>query len=210
MISENESSKSQTVEDLINELNEKTDTSAAGGTHPIHVEHTGPDDFSAPAEPVKQETPPEPPFSLEKAKSNAVSWVKRFSTLMKSAFVPLYKWTVLAKGDIKKMEDFTRDNKGKSEQQVEDALHSDHELWPVANRFDKYMAAVKEIALTDEEINDIAEPLSELIMKYKKLQLSPEWMLAIAVFFVMLPRLQPMMPDLSKIFNSAQQKAAEE
>lgn len=147
------------------------------------------------------------PYTTDKALKTARSWVRSFSKLLKMIFKPVYRGTVLAKGDIEKMQEFRNKNRGLSETQMEEALHSQHDLYPVANRFDKYLKAVESIELEQDEIDAIAEPLSECIIKYRNLQLGPEWMLLFAVAMVMLPRLTPMIPDLSKIFASAQDKA---
>lgn len=144
--------------------------------------------------------PVDEPITAAKAQSMAQRWVKTFSSVMKFGFSFLYKKTILQPGDEKAMGDFVRDHKGQSEKEMQDAIHTGHPLFDVSNRFEKYMKAVEEIPLSQDEIDSIAEPLQELIIKYKNLQLGPEWMLVISVGIVMLPRLSPMI-DFNKIFT---------
>lgn len=155
--------------------------------------------FDEPAKP-KAEAAEVKNWTPDQAKTTAISWVKRFSSVMKIIFTPLYRKTILAPGDAEKMQNFVRANKALNEKEKEAAMHSDHELSKVADRFDKYIKACEDIPLNADEIEDLAQPLSELIIKYKNLQLGPEWMLAIAAGFITLPRLAPLMPDMSKIF----------
>lgn len=196
------------VTDLIDQLKQETEQA------PIAPQVFTPDDTEttsfepATTEHLKDQEDPDPTITQDKASSMARSWVKMFSSLMKLVFKPIYKKTILAKGDIEKMEAFRQKNAGMSEKQMEEALHSEHDLYPVANRFDRFMKAVEDLPLDQDEIDSIANPLSEVIVKYRKLQLGPEWMLLFAVCLVMVPRLSPMMPDLSKIFASADKKAS--
>lgn len=154
--------------------------------------------FDEPEKP--KETPEVKNWTPDQAKSTAISWVKKFSSIMKMVFTPLYRKTILAPGDAEKMQNFVRENRALSEKEKESAMHSDHELSKVADRFDKYIKACEDIPLNADEIEDLAQPLSELIIKYRNLQLGPEWMLVIAAGFITLPRLAPLMPDMSKIF----------
>lgn len=188
------------TDELINQLNNetKTEQSAPPEFEGKEVSEAIIDD---PDKPAKVE---EPAISASQAQSVAMMWVKRFSSFMKIVFTPIYKKTILVKGDIEKMRDFTKANAGKSEREMETIIHSDHELAPVANRFERYVKAVDEIPLDKDEMEELAKPLSELIIKYKAMQLSPEWMLVIAIGFAMLPRLAHLMPDLSQLLSKSE------
>jgi hypothetical protein len=165
-------------------------------------------DFDLTQEPTdKPESQINNTITPDKAKSTAQTWIKWFNSLMKMGFPYLYKKSVLKKGDQEKMAEFVRTHAGQSEKQMEEAISSDDNLWPVKNRFDKYIKACDEIPLSQEEIEYIAEPLSELIIKYKFMQLSPEWSLVIAVLIVMLPRFEPLMPGIGKIISTATDKS---
>jgi hypothetical protein len=142
------------------------------------------------------------PFTEDKAKSMAGTWVKWFNSVLKLSFPWFYRKTILAKGDEEKMAAFVRKNRGKTEREMQDAISNDDTLWPVQTRFDRYMKALEAAPLSEEEMQFISEPLSELIIKYRWMQLGPEWSLVIAVFLVMLPRLEPVIPGLRKLFET--------
>jgi hypothetical protein len=188
--------------DLINELKQQTENSTINNT--IEGNHEA-EKFSSPAEehfePVVdelQQQAPEPEFTSSAAKSTARRYLQMASSFLKLILRPIYKKTILQKQDISKMAEFNRKNSGKSEKQMEEALHSESEMWPVVNRFERYMKAVKEIPFDDDELEMMATPLSELIIKHKALRLSPEWMMVIAVSMVMLPRITNMIPTDEK------------
>lgn len=207
----NTQAKPTTAEDLIEELRKESEGAVRREPKEATVIELQPDPvatnesaeaqgtFDEPAKP-KAEAAEVKTWTPDQAKTTAISWVKRFSSIMKFVFTPLYRKTILAKGDVEKMQNFVRENRALSEKEKEAAMHSDHELSKVADRFDKYLKACEEIPLNADEIEELSQPLSELIIKYKNLQLGPEWMLAIGVGFVSVSRLVPLFPDLSKIF----------
>ncbi len=188
---------------LLQELAQETEGSNQKGDMHIAPE------TEIPATNFDQEPAPEAkplgedPVEIDaKTNKTAARYVKMFSAIMKMIFKPIYKRTLLEPGDIEKMRDLQNQNRGRSDKSIEEAISSDNALWPVVNRFDKYMKAVEDIALDKEEIEMLAEPLAEVLHKYKKSQLSPEWMLVISTGMVMIPRLAPMMPDITNIFKS--------
>jgi hypothetical protein len=207
------------VNELIDALNEKTyedpSPAPAPGSGATIVNENGDDFDPAPKmtdedrrlqeEKLKQQ--PAPEYSPTKAKSTAKTWTKWLSSLMRFTFPYFYKRTILAKGDVEKMKVFVDQHKGMSEKQMEDAINNDQEMFSVNTRFDRYLKAIDSVKFTDEEMDYIAEPLSDLIIKYRHLQLGPEWSLVLAVAIVMLPRFEPMFPGLGKIFSSAEKKA---
>ncbi len=184
------------------ELIAKLNAESAEATPEVKVEETKstPDqEVNAPLE-EKQTAPPVKDISTDKARSMATRWVKTFSSAMKVFFSWSYKKTILKPGDEQAMAEFVKAHKGQSEKEMQDAITNDSPMYDVSNRFDKYLKACESIPLDQDEIDSIAEPLEELIIKYKNLQLTPEWMLVISVGLVMLPRVTPLMPDLSKLF----------
>lgn len=195
-----------TADDLINDLRQETENAGLGrstaqepasdpASEPIDSGDAGEYHFDPPSGESERV---EPQLDSGAAKSIAMRYVKMFSSFMKMILTPLYRVTILEKDDIEKMREFNQKNRGKSEKEMDEAVHSDHEMWPVVNRFDQYMKAIKEIPLDDDEKEMIATPLGEVIQKYKSLQLSPEWMLLIAVAMVMLPRIVKLIPDVNK------------
>lgn len=182
------------VNELINELNKETETIK---TEPV-IEDAHFEEAAPAVESTQQEEPPvEEQMSTGAAKSMAGFMVNMFSAFMKMVFTPLYKMTILEETDVQRMDEFRKRHAGQTEKQMEEALHSDHAMWPVVNRFDQYMAAVKEIGLTKEEQEMIITPLTECIVKYNW-KLSPGWMLVVAMLMVMLPRVTRLIPDTNK------------
>jgi hypothetical protein len=207
------------MDELIDKLNQKT--TAESGSYTFE-QPTGsgaspadqspapgpnPDDFAPPPPPGSEPKPAATPITPEKAKAMAKTWTKWFNGAIKWSFPWFYRKTILQKGDQEKMTAFISENRGLSENELNAAINVSHELYPVKNRIERYLDAKEGLAFTEEEIGFIAEPLSDLIIKYKHLQLTPEWSLVIAVCIVMAPRFEPMMPDMGRIFSSAQKKA---
>lgn len=191
----------ENADSLIQELNQETEN--ANNTRsetkveptPINDEH-----FEEEVQPV-QPKPEAPAPTQAMIRKMAASWVNKFNTLIRMIFTPIYKMKILEEGDIEKIAAFRKKNPGLSDAKLDEAIHNDSEMWPVVNRMDKFMKVVKEVPFTEEEKEDLIEPLAQLIEKYKKLQLGPEWMLAISVFLVMLPRIEPLFPNISKFFT---------
>lgn len=206
------STEKSPVDSLIDDLNQRT-TSQEPITEAVVDEAPESAQQGAfeqpPAPPVDLPESDIPSWSMSKAKATATRWVKMFSSFMVMMLKPAYRSTILVKGDVQKMADFTQTHKGKSEQEMEAELKQSPEMQQVANRFDKYMKAVQDSPLAEDEIEMLADPLAECILKYKHLQLGPEWSLVLAALVIITPRLTPMMPDLSQILSKAQQKASE-
>lgn len=183
------------VDTLISELNQETenatmhiapDSSAGGGDH--FDEHR--EEPPAP----DPEKPAEEPITKSAAQSTAKFFVNMISGMMKMIFVPLYKYAILEPGDIKTMKDLRQKHKGATDKEVEEVISSNDKLWPVVNRFDQYMDAVKAVAFTEEEKEMLIEPLADCIVHYNW-KLSPGWMLGLALCMVMLPRFTRMIPN---------------
>lgn len=200
MTTETPDNTGKNTDDLLNELKEQTESRQGQEETPDanSVESTFEE---VPATLRINNDEPEPVEIDAKTHKSAARYVKMFSALMKMVFKPIYRRTLLEPGDIEKMRDLQNKNRGRSDKSIDEVISSDSELWPVVNRFDKYMKAVDEIALDKEEIEMLAEPLAEVMHKYKKSILSPEWTLVISAGMIMVPRLAPMMPDISSIFK---------
>lgn len=151
-----------------------------------------------------QEEPDEDPensfhdkFSPDYLHKTAQRWVKAFDHLQRGIMRTMYRKTMLKDGDADKAKQWARQYE-KSGGKMEDIINGD---WETKERLDKYTEALKELPFTEADREAIAEPLSELIEKYKHLQLSPEWALVFAVSIVMLPRIEPIMPNLKDLFK---------
>jgi len=75
------------------------------------------------------------------------------------------------------------------------------EIFACYERFEQCRDLIKEAPLSQEEIDDIAEPLAEVMAKYNALQVGPEASLAFAIFIVMVPRIEPLIPGFRDIMQ---------
>lgn len=143
----------------------------------------------------------DPEFTKDYFHKTAHRWVKAFNALQKSILRRSYKKSILQKGDAEKAKEWQR-KKAQTNAKFEDIVDGD---WEVQERLERYMKAVEELPFTKDEAEDIAAPLAELVEKYRHLRMSPEMALIVAVTIAMLPRLEPIFPNVndwfSKIFN---------
>lgn len=194
--------KQKDVNQLLEELKQETEGGAKSKSPEpdiiepeVEVIEEGKNNFESGPAPKEVEDP-------ESAKKSSSRYIKLLNLFMVMSFPPIYRATILEPDDIKKMSEYRRKNSGKTDKQIDDALHSDDEMWPIVNRFDKYMKAVQDIPLDADEQEMLAEPLAEVLTKYKKAHLSPGWQLAITAALIMAPRIIPTLPDsISKIFK---------
>ncbi|MEQ8628095.1 hypothetical protein [Ekhidna sp.] len=159
------------------------------------------DDFDEPD--FDDEADEEPTFSGD-PKKTARRWIKTFNALQKWVLKGLYKKKILTSEDSEQIRKWKAQHKANPNVKMEDVIEGDAERY---ERFDRFLTAVEDLPFTEEEIQDIAEPLSELIEKHRRLQMSPEVALLLAVIIVMLPRLEPILPDMTAIFNRAKKQA---
>jgi hypothetical protein len=133
---------------------------------------------------------PEPtntrPFDVP---SQARQYLKLFNILQAKIFTALYKKNMLEPEDLERYEAW---HTAKNSKEV---LHSDHELWPVQNRLDRYVKAVRGVKLTEDEIGDLTEPLAEILVKHRFMQLGPEATFLIALGIVLFSRMTPLFGD---------------
>lgn len=188
----------QDVESLIEHLNQESENK------PIENFDQQPtiDQPAAVFEEPAPEQKPEEPLTKDRLKRIAMSWINRFDSIQKMIFRPLYRKRILEPHDIEKYNEFKRRHSGKSDREVSEAISNDTEMWSIAQRMEKCAKAIEELPLTPEEKEELVEPLSELVQKYRKMQLSPEANLGIALGLIMLTRLTPLIPDFGKIFSS--------
>lgn len=189
--------------DLEKELDQETESTQTGSDfEPDLGPAPSADDFDMDEDwPVEDE--PEPTqqdqsrFTPDYLRKTANRWVRAFDSLQRALIRPLYKKTILHEGDEAKAKAWTRkyeETGGK----MQDIIAGD---WETKERLDRYTKAMESLPLSDDEREAIAEPLSELIEKYKHLQMSPEWALVFAVAIVMLPRLEPVFPSIRDLFK---------
>jgi hypothetical protein len=189
------------VDELIAELNKEPETSGdslgdnfepAGKTIELKPE---------PGTPAEGQ-PATPPVSRADIERMAASWIDKADVFQRMCFKPTYTWALLEKGDLEAFKEFERKNSGMTDKEISDAISNDDKMWSISQRMKKCAAAIEKVPYTKEEKEDLLKPMADLIEKYKKLQLGPEWMLLISLFFIMLPRVEPFMPDIRKWFSS--------
>ena len=125
------------------------------------------------------------PLGKAEARALAKQLVDDFSALQKTALAGfVYPNTILKKGDFT----LEKEYKQGSRSVAHDAAKS---------RVDEYEHMVSTLPFTREEKDQIAKPLSAVILKYQTMvKMGPEFSLVLAVFLVMLPRLEPMLANL--------------
>lgn len=194
--------------DLINELSEETES-------PLVIPSVENHDFRSDKnfdtsmiedveteEEKEQKVKPEPePMSADKKKRMALRFVKVWDFMQKEIMKFGYKRSILKKDDIKKIKAFRDKNEGLSEKQINNKLATDPDLSGIVSRMDKFLVATKSLALTPDEKEDLAEPMMELIEKYAYLRLGPEGSFALTAFFIMLPRLEPIFPNIADLIG---------
>ena len=173
---------------------EFVDEAAQAGEPPIDEE-----DFDEEETETYSEEDEEPGYAPD-PKVSARRWIKAINVLQKGILRRMYKKKILNEGDDEKVRKWKRDHQINPNARIEDVLEGDAETF---DRVDRFMKAVEELPFTEDDINDMAEPLSEVIQKYKRLQMSPELALVISVMIVMLPRIEPVMPGFTRIFRRA-------
>jgi hypothetical protein len=186
------------TDSLIEELNkESSGGSPMGSSDHFEPERKKQVDIST-GEEVRQE----PALSRSTIEKMAASWINRLDTFNRLVYTPLYRWSILEKEDLKQYQEFKRKHSGESEKEVSEAIKSDDAMWNISQRMDKCATAINKVPYTKEEKEDLIQPMADLIEKYKKLQLGPEWMFVIAFGFSTLARIEPFIPDFKTLFSS--------
>ena len=216
------STQTTDVSSLVEELKKPTEAETSketSGSDAYKFERPSGDDPDFDPEPKPEttsstESSPAPAMTQSAARRQAERYTKMFGALVKWGGKPLYRWSMLKKGDVQKVADFqhkaSADPDG-GRRMVDQVLNdAGHEMHAVMMRFDAYMKAVEDLPLSDDECETIADPLTDLIIKYQYLQLGPEMMFVIAVVLVMAPRFAVMIPGVGKIVDTAKRKASED
>lgn len=140
-------------------------------------------------------------------KTMALRIVKAFNVVQKRTFLPLYKKRILQSGDEDVAANWLNVQETNKNFDWEQTVTKNPENYAIYKRVSKFQQLCEELPLTEDEINDIADPLAEVMEKRESLRMSPEGALALAVFLVMLPRIEPILPGLGSIFKKAKEKA---
>lgn len=129
---------------------------------------------------------------------SATKYIKVFNVVTKWVLKPMYRNRIMKPGDSEKVDELIAENPNFS---VKEAIKKDPELLPLLKRYQRLENSIKELPFTDEEIKDIAEPLSEVLAKNPTWKISPETSLVMSVAMVMLPRLEPLFPNIGSFFE---------
>lgn len=149
----------------------------------------------------------EPGESKESLQKMARRFVRFFDALQRLSLRPVYKRTILRPGDKEAADEFIRRAKssGNSSIQDIDGLESDQ-----VARIEKFMEAMKDLPLSDDDMESLIDPLADVIEKHRSLRMSPEAALVFSLLIVMLPRIEPIMPGLGNLFKKASEAADEQ
>lgn len=196
--------------DLINELSEDTET-------PLVIPSLENHDFGSDEnfdtsmiqdveieseEPRPAEKEAEP-MSQDKKQRMALRFVKVWDFLQKSIMKWGYKRSILKEDDVQKVKDFREKHSNTlTDRQIQDRMTNDSELSSIISRMDRFLKATETLALTADEKEELAEPMMELIEKYAYMRLSPEGSFALTAFFIMLPRLEPIFPNIADLVGN--------
>lgn len=140
---------------------------------------------------------PSTPEQKASYKRSAERYVKAFNSLLKVGLPGWYRSKIMKKGDFEKINEYRKKKELDPRFNLEDAITSDDHLYKAFKRYEKLEEYINDAPLTADEQKDLVEPLSEVIEKYKFLQMGPEGQLLLSVGLIMLPRLEPMFPNLS-------------
>ncbi|MEL6558340.1 MAG: hypothetical protein AAFQ94_09160 [Bacteroidota bacterium] len=187
--------------DLIDELNEATKPVEEFKPDAEIDQEIDSEDFDETPE-LDEPVIDEPVTSPGGFKRMAKRWIKTFNVFQKTLLKPAYKKSMLQTGDIDKMAKY-KEHAESTKKDVTDIYHSHEGSYEVFQRFERYARAVEDLPLTQEEIDDLTEPLAEVIQKYSYMQVGPEGQLLLAVLVIMLPRIEPVFPSITKLFSGA-------
>jgi hypothetical protein len=159
------------------------------------------DDFEEPKTietETEKETISDIPLSKEALKKASLRWIGLFDHLQKPFLVNAYSKAILKPGDTEALTDAQKRYDLSNEKKIQEAVSENDHLYGILKRFDEYQQAIKGISFTEEEKEMIAEPLAEVVEIYKNMHMSPQMALLAAVAMVMLPRIEPIFPQLFK------------
>lgn len=147
------------------------------------------------------EGPPVTEKEREEFRSSARRYVRTFNSLLKLIFPPLYRRKVMHPGDSKLISDYKREKDLNPNFKLSDAISSEDKLYYALKRYEALEQYISDIPLTQDEQNDLAEPLAELIEKRRAMKLTPELSLLLSAGIIMIPRLEPFFPSITNIFK---------
>lgn len=137
-------------------------------------------------------------------KKSATRIVKAFSSVVKLLAKKVYPAKILEPGDGELHAQIRAQVDAAPKSQKTDVFNSLIAQPEAAEMYERFLAcqsAIEAAPLDQEEIEAIAEPLSDCLEKWKAAP-GPETALIIAVLVVMLPRIEPLFPGLSKAFGA--------
>jgi hypothetical protein len=129
------------------------------------------------------------PKSKADSRAEAKMIVNTFDLLQLNIFqYAVYPNVILKAGDYQKVE---RSKQGKS-------YVIDEETQAAIDRWVEFEAKCKELPLNRDEKDRIIDPLSKVLHKWNKIEVSPEMTLIFVIGLILLPRLQPVFPLMFK------------
>ncbi len=137
----------------------------------------------------------------------AKRWLRAYQSASRLILKPLYKMKFLKPGDEEYSKNFISSNKTTGVVDIPNAGTEEHKR---LERYQYFLELADKIKLDEEEEEEGIEIISELIQKHKKFQMSPESSLALWGFGVVVARAEPVLPDLTKIFDSFSKKPKNE
>lgn len=158
-----------------------------------------PDDFEPgePADLVDPDNDAEPAKNRAFFRRQAKQFVKTFDVAQKTVLGSIvYPKAILEPGDRELVADYRVKYKTSRKSNRLEIPAKGDELYDALQRYEKLDQACSELPLTPEEQADLIAPLTDVLEKHERKALTPEWALVVAVFLVMLPRLEPMFPKL--------------
>lgn len=186
--------------DLAKELEEPTEEIIEAQDFEESEPESNADDFENFETEIEDIDPEDEPPKAKKfnAKKIAYYWIRSFNIIQKRVMKSLYKKTILQKGDQEAVErNIQQEDAGIVIGEPEKGTPEYFQR----QRMEKFLKYCEAAPFTDDEVEMLVDPLAQVVEKYKALQLTPEGQLALAVFFVMLPRLDPLFPSLTKMFE---------
>lgn len=104
---------------------------------------------------------------------------------------PVYKSTVLEKGDIEALRKHQVRTKVNKDSNVYEDYSEDEGLMALLDRYERLDDMVKKVGLTKDEMDDLEDDLTEVLKLRQKSFFSPEVSLLITVAVIVFARLEP-------------------
>lgn len=192
--------------DLEQELEKETNEVADNDTDTIIEDNHDFEELALEEEPEEEEESDRPRATGGSLKKMAYRLVKTFNAMQKRLLLAAYRRRILQPGDADKTAQWMELNEQSSQFDWEKVVTRNPENEAIYKRVSKFMKLCDELPLKEDEMQDIAEPLAEVIEKREALQMSPEVALLLAVVIAMIPRLEPLLPGFGSVFKKAKEK----